>query len=112
MFERNRQNVRLLLIACAVLAVAIGGLVSGVGDRRRAKLPPLETASAPRITTPVSRELRDLRDVRSATALSDAFTSIATSITPGVVRIESERTPERRRRFFPQRLRSNPMDDD
>jgi serine protease Do len=112
MYERIRQNARLMLIAGAVLVVSIGGLASGIGDRRRAQLPPLRTASAPPITTPVSREVRELRDVRSATALSDAFTSIATSITPGVVRIESERTPERRRRFFPQRFRNNRMDDD
>jgi serine protease Do len=112
MLDRIRQNARMMLIAGTVLGVSIGGLASGVADRRRAKLPPLRTATAPRITTPVSREFGNLRDVRSAGALSDAFTTIASSITPGVVRIESERMPERRRRFFPQRFRNNRMESD
>src|SRR5262245_41923903 len=108
MFEKVRQNAKLMLLLGTALGISIG-LASGVNERRRSDLPPLRTvsstvtaASTPALATPVSR---DLRGVPSAQVVGDAFTSIAATITPGVVRIESERTPTRPRRILPQRFR-------
>ena len=67
----------LALIGIAlVLSVA---LASGIADRRATRLPPLRTSVAQPLTA-VSR------DVRAAANLSDAFTSIASSITPGAIK--------------------------
>jgi serine protease Do len=106
MFEKMRQNAKLMLLVGTTLGISIG-LASGIAERARRDLPPLRTVSAPPLATPVSR---DVRSAPSAEALSDAFTSIAAAITPGVVRIESERMPVRQRRLFPQRFR-NPDED-
>ncbi|HSL69498.1 MAG TPA: trypsin-like peptidase domain-containing protein, partial [Longimicrobiales bacterium] len=97
MFDQLRQNGKLLLLVSLALAISFA-LASGIAERREPDLPPLRMVSAAPVVTPVSR------DVRSALNLSDAFTSIAASITPGVVRIESERMPDQPRRFVPSRF--------
>jgi serine protease Do len=97
MLKRIPQKAKLLFMVGAALSISLL-LASGIADQRMPPLPPLKTAPAPTVTTIA-------RDVRSALHLSDAFTSIAASITPGVVRIESERTPIRPRRAFPNRFR-------
>src|SRR5262245_25353993 len=100
MYDQLRQNAKYLLIMGVAILISFG-LAAGIAERAQPKFPPLKTVSssaAPAITTtPVSRE------VRSAMNLSDAFTSISASITPGVVRIEAERMPEQPRRFLPSR---------
>ena len=100
MYDQLRQNAKYLLIMGVAILISFG-LAAGIAERAQPKFPPLKTVSssaAPAVTTtPVSRE------VRSAMNLSDAFTSISASITPGVVRIEAERMPEQPRRFLPSR---------
>jgi serine protease Do len=102
MSQNLRQNAKWLFMVTTALAISVG-LASGVGDRSETELPPLRTP-APQPVVAVSRE------VRSALNLSDAFTSIAASITPGVVRIESEHTPEPRR-LLPRRFQQLLEDD-
>jgi serine protease Do len=99
-----------MLLVGTALGISVG-LASGIADRRQSALPPLQTSSAPAVALPVSRDVNAAREIRVVSGLSEAFTTIAASITPGVVRIESERTPERPRRFFGQRFR-NFMDGD
>src|SRR5687768_7498868 len=103
MFDKMRQNAALLALIGIALAISVG-LAGGIADRRPGTLPAFRpVVSQPLI--PVSR------DVRSAMSLSDAFTSIASAITPGVVRIESEHIPEARNRLLPRSLQRY-MDDD
>ena len=103
MLNRMRQNAKLLLLVGTALGISLL-LASGITERRGPPLPPLKTVPAPAVTTIA-------RDVRTALNLSDAFTSIAASVTPGVVRIESERAPVQPRRMFPNRFRQF-LDDD
>src|SRR5262245_59446926 len=103
MYDQFRRNVKPLAILVAAVLISFA-MAAGIAERRTPKLPPLQTITAP-VITPVSR------DVRSAMNLSDAFTSISASITPGVVRIEAERVPDQPRRgFLPSRYR-NFLDD-
>jgi serine protease Do len=106
MFDRIRHNAKLLVLLGLALAISVG-LASGIGERRARDLPPLQTATAPPLVpASATAAAADLADSGTAPALSTAFTSIAATITPGVVRIEAERMPERPRRIFSQRLRS------
>jgi serine protease Do len=102
MYDQFRRNAKLLAMVGVALLISVG-LAAGIAERRQPHNPPLQTVSAPVITT-ISR------DVRSALNLSDAFTSISASITPGVVRIEAERIPDQPRRLLPSRYHSF-MDD-
>ena len=96
MFDKLRQHVALLALVGIALAISVG-IASGIGDRTGQDLPPLRIAESPPVTvSPVSR------DVRTALNLSEAFTSIASSITPGVVRIESEFIPDQKTRLLPR----------
>jgi serine protease Do len=79
-----RQNAKWLFLVVTALAISVG-LASGLADRR-SNLPPLRT--------PPPQPVASTGDVKSALSLSDAFTTIAAAITPGVVRIESEHTTE------------------
>src|SRR5687767_6377935 len=103
MFNRIRQNAKLLFLVGTALGISLL-LASGIADRRGPPLPPLKTVPAPAVTT-IARE------VRTALNLSEAFQSISASVTPGVVRIESERAPVMPRRMFPNRFRQF-LDDD
>lgn len=93
MLQMLKQNVKLLSMLGIALAISFG-LAGGIGgDRRRADdLPPLRTQQGPVATlAPTSRVVKPAVDVGAA------FTEVASRVTPGVVRIESEFVLERSR---------------
>ena len=93
MLQMLKQNVKLLSMLGIALAISFG-LAGGIGGgRRRAEdLPPLRTQGPVATVAPTSRVVKPAVDVAAA------FTEVASTVTPGVVRIESEFVVDRPRR--------------
>ena len=85
MLQIVKQNVKLLSMIGIALAISVG-LAGGIGgDRGRpGDLPPLRTQGPVATVAPTSRLVKPAADIGAA------FTEVASKVTPGVVRIESE----------------------
>jgi serine protease Do len=99
MFRTAWQNAKTVILFVALLAV-VAGLAGGValsGTGQRVVANPI-SAVMPQWSPPLTRDL----DAKGA----DAFASVADRITPAVVRIETEKLPDSKRRWgLPNALR-------
>jgi len=100
MLDMLKQNAKLLSMLGIALAISIG-LAGGVGGNRRQvnELPPLRTQGPMPAVAPTSRVVKPAIDVGAA------FTEVASTVTPSVVRIESEFVVDRPRGPFGRRWR-------